>query len=386
MITNENKCQNDIGELRQQAEIISRSTKAQSPDDLKSLSSEELQQLLHELQVHQIELKMQNEELRRAQLELEIAKERYFDFYNLAPVGYITVSEKGLIVEANLTASTLFGVARETLIKQPIHRFICSEDQDIFYHHRKRLLMIGKPQVFELRMVNSDGLLFWASFNTTIASDAEGLQAIQIIISDITARRCADEAFLENRQRLSNIIKFLPTATLAIDKEGRIIIWNKDLEEMTGVPASEMIGKGDHAYMIPLYGEARKGLIDFIFEKHEVISSQHLNITHIGDAFITEEFSGALCNNKGAWIFSKAAPLRDQDGTIIGAIESIRDISNQKLTETYGKMSRDVLRILNQPGNITDSIRSILAIIKTVTKVDAIGIRLQDGDDFPYCR
>ena len=126
-------------ELRRQAEEIAREKAAQSPENLEALSPEETRQTLHELRVHQIELEMQNEELRRAQAELDAARARYFDLYDLAPVGYCTLSEKGLILEANLTAATLLGVARGALVKQPITRFILKEDQDIYYLHRKQL-------------------------------------------------------------------------------------------------------------------------------------------------------------------------------------------------------------------------------------------------------
>ena len=89
--------------LRQRAETAFRDNIAQSPEDIKAATPEETQRMLHELRVHQIELEMQNEELRRAQVELDAARERYFDLYDLSPVGYVTVSETGLILEANLT-------------------------------------------------------------------------------------------------------------------------------------------------------------------------------------------------------------------------------------------------------------------------------------------
>ena len=109
-------------------------------------SPEETRRALHELQVHQIELEMQNEELRRTQEELEASRARYFDLYDLAPVGYFTLSEQGLILEANLTAARLLGVARGALVKQPLSRFILPEDQDIYYLHRKELLETGAPR------------------------------------------------------------------------------------------------------------------------------------------------------------------------------------------------------------------------------------------------
>ena len=92
-----------------------------------------MQRTLHELRVHQIELEMQNEELRRAQVELGTSRSRYFDLYELAPVGYFTIRELGLILEANLTASQLLGLARKSLVNQSISQFIAGIDREIFF-------------------------------------------------------------------------------------------------------------------------------------------------------------------------------------------------------------------------------------------------------------
>ena len=94
--------------------------------------------LLHELRVHQIELELQNEELRQTQCDLEKSRERYFDLYDLAPVGYATLSEAGLILEANLALADLLGVEGRTLKGQAFTRYIHGADQDIFYQHQKR--------------------------------------------------------------------------------------------------------------------------------------------------------------------------------------------------------------------------------------------------------
>ena len=158
------------------------------------LSPEETRRTLHELRVHQIELEMQNEELRRAQAELDAARARYFDLYDLAPVGYCTLCEKGLILEANLTAATLLGVARGALVKQPITRFILEEDQDIYYLHRKQLFETGEPQACELRMVKKDGAPFWAHLAATVAQDADGASVCRVVLSDITARKSEEDA------------------------------------------------------------------------------------------------------------------------------------------------------------------------------------------------
>ena len=152
-MASQNNRPGDAAELRRRAEEMARGKAAQAPEDLEALSPEETRRMLHELRVHQIELEMQNEELRRAQAELDAARARYFDLYDLAPVGYFTVSEQGLIMEANLTAATLLGVARGALVMQRFSRFILRDDQDIYYLLRRQLSKTGAPQVCDLRLV-----------------------------------------------------------------------------------------------------------------------------------------------------------------------------------------------------------------------------------------
>jgi PAS domain-containing protein len=135
--------------LRERAEELAGEKAGGTPGNLEALSPEEARRALHELRVHQIELEMQNEELRRTQEELEVSRARYFDLYDLAPVGYFTLSEQGLILEANLTAAKLLGVARVALVKQPLSHFILPRDQDIHYRHRKQLLETGTPQSWD---------------------------------------------------------------------------------------------------------------------------------------------------------------------------------------------------------------------------------------------
>ena len=113
------------------------------PENLEVLSPEAARRALYELRMHQVELEMQNEELRRTEQELEHSRARYFDLYDLAPVGYFALSEQGLILEANLTAARLLGVERGALVNQPLSRFVLREDQDIYYLRRKALLESG---------------------------------------------------------------------------------------------------------------------------------------------------------------------------------------------------------------------------------------------------
>ena len=184
----------DVAELRLRAEEMARAKAASPPENVDSLSPEETRRTLHELRVHQIELEMQNEELRRVQVELDAARERYFDLFDLAPVGYCTVSEQGLILDANLTAAGLLGVSRSALVGERFTRYIVPEDEDVYYHRRKQLFETGAPQSCELRLVRKDASPFWARVEATAAQDAGGTPMSRIVMSDITERKRSEQS------------------------------------------------------------------------------------------------------------------------------------------------------------------------------------------------
>jgi PAS domain S-box-containing protein len=192
-VTDINNRPEQAAELRRRAEEIVRSSKS-----LETLSPEETRKMLHELRVHQIELEMQNEALRRSQAKLDAARARYFDLFDLAPVGYCTLSEKGLILEANLTAATLLNIARGAIVNRPFTSFILPEDQDIHYLHRKQLVETGQPATYELRMVRRDGTSFWVHLMATAAQDAEGASVCRVVISDISERKRVEAALQES--------------------------------------------------------------------------------------------------------------------------------------------------------------------------------------------
>ncbi|SMF41921.1 PAS domain S-box protein [Desulfovibrio gilichinskyi] len=169
-----------------------------------SITLEEMQQLLHELRVHQIELELQNEELRRAQEELDAARARYFDLYDLAPVGYCTISEQGLILESNLTAATLLGMLRSEMVGQPWTKFIYKEDQDIYYRQRKDLFkkdVSADTAEFELRLVKKIGGEFWVHLTATTVQNAEKEPVCLLMMHDITERK-QEEQFRKDVERI----------------------------------------------------------------------------------------------------------------------------------------------------------------------------------------
>jgi two-component system cell cycle sensor histidine kinase/response regulator CckA len=157
--------------LREQAEQLFRTETARLSTDVEKLSKADMISLNHELQVHQIELQLQNDELQRTQRDLEASQTKYFELYNLAPVGYITMSEKGIITEANLTFSKLVGYARQYLLKKQFTTFIYPEDQDIFYKFKKLAQNTDKMESCELRLVAQDGVPFWVELETNCTYD-----------------------------------------------------------------------------------------------------------------------------------------------------------------------------------------------------------------------
>ncbi len=190
------KPQTDAGHaLRLRAENVAGT--ADLPD-LEATTPEEIHRLIHELRVHQIELELQNEELQRTQYDLEIAHARYFDLYDLAPVGYFTLNTDECIQEMNLTATTMLGVARSDLIGCPLSQFIASEDQDSYYLYFRQLTTTSETQVCELRLLRPDHSVFWARLETTVACDATGeVTMYRMVMSDITVRVQADVALRE---------------------------------------------------------------------------------------------------------------------------------------------------------------------------------------------
>jgi PAS domain S-box-containing protein len=160
---------------------------------IESLDRADLVKMAHELAVHQVELEIQNEELRVSRTEAEEARDRYLDLFDFAPVGYFTVDEHGRIVEANLTGCQLLKTERQSLLKKNFAKFIIPEEADIFYLYRKKVMENGSRYARELTMQKSDG----ATFNAQLEGIKTGEGRIRIAVIDITelkkASRLKDE-------------------------------------------------------------------------------------------------------------------------------------------------------------------------------------------------
>jgi PAS domain S-box-containing protein len=178
------------GRLRRRAEEI---VQSQAPN-LEALTAEALQDLAHELQVHQIELELQNQALRETQLALELARDEYAELYDHAPVGYVTVGGDGTITRANVAAASLFGVERRGLVGQPFRRFVARDDQDAYHFFRVRLEVDGRD-TSELNLIRGAGSPCRVRLQGVVSGvDQEGRPCWRVALSDVTAEHEAREA------------------------------------------------------------------------------------------------------------------------------------------------------------------------------------------------
>jgi PAS domain S-box-containing protein len=210
-----------------------------NPLAIKEIPPDDVKKLIEHLQVHQIELEMQNEELRRAQLELEEARDKYSDLYDFAPVGYFAISDKGVILEANLTGATMLGVERALMIGKPFSKFINRDDQDIYYHHQRELIETESKQTCELGIVKKDGSQFHAQMECIPVFDENGkLDQIRAAMTDITVRKRAEgeKARLEVQLRRAQKMESIGTIAGGIAHEFNnilgVIIGNNELALM----------------------------------------------------------------------------------------------------------------------------------------------------------
>ncbi|OGT24914.1 MAG: hypothetical protein A2342_03850 [Gallionellales bacterium RIFOXYB12_FULL_54_9] len=144
--------------------------------------------LLHELEVHQVELEMQNEALRQTQFELEKSRDRYMDFYDFSPVGYITLNEKGLISELNLTGAAMIGMKRNKLWHQRFSTFIKPEFQDHWHRHFQQALVSDTSGTCELSLQRKDGTSFFARIDCLRLNKPGEALLIRLVLTDITER------------------------------------------------------------------------------------------------------------------------------------------------------------------------------------------------------
>jgi len=317
-------------------------------ENMELMSLEETRRMLYELRLNKIELEMQNEEMVAVQA-------RYLNLYDQAPVGYFTLSEQGLFLEANLTTSAILGFNHGALIKQPISRFILREDQDIYYLHHKHLFethsslsqdsaqinsgRTGKPQACELRMVKNDGTPFWAHLVSTAMQDTDAAPVSFNVMSDITSRKLADAEIKDALEYAENIVETVREPLLVLTPDLKILTANHSFYDTFKVTHEETVGNfifdlGNRQWDIPGLRVLLEEILphETIFNGYEV---EH-NFPDIG-------FKTILLNARQ--IFRK-----DIGSHII--LLAMEDITNRKQSEELLRQVTDRLTMTVQSGGV----------------------------------
>ncbi|HNV38861.1 MAG TPA: SpoIIE family protein phosphatase [Methanoculleus sp.] len=181
------------------------------------------------------------------------------------------------------------------------------------------------------------GAVLWAKASPLYDQDGNVVAAIETI-RDITDRKRAEQEIVRSRRSLADIIDFLPDATFAIDREGIVITWNREMEKLTGIPAASMIGRGDYEYSLPFYRDRRPMLANLVFIPDAELESLYTHVQREGNVLVVDTFIPGQEGRPGRFFWAKASPLYDPEGTVTGAIESIRDITERR--EMEGRLAR----------------------------------------------
>jgi two-component system, chemotaxis family, sensor kinase Cph1 len=166
-----------------------------------------LDDVIYELRVHQVELEMQNEELRETQVKLEDSNRKYFDLYNFAPVGYLTLDENGLILDVNLAGATLLKVEKLNLLKKAFIQFIDPDNRNKFHHHITKARQTGNKEITELKLLKKDKSSFYVHMETISILDNNGIfKEFRVGLIDITSQKKAETALHDRNKKINKLL------------------------------------------------------------------------------------------------------------------------------------------------------------------------------------
>ncbi|PKN79798.1 MAG: hypothetical protein CVU48_04335 [Candidatus Cloacimonetes bacterium HGW-Cloacimonetes-1] len=314
--------------LREHAEqMIGKEVNPESVD-IHSMTPEAIASLVHNLQVHQIELQLQNEELHNIQADLEESQAKYYDLYNNAPVGYLAIDEAGIIVETNDTFCKLISYSRQQVLNQAITDFIAPSDQDLYYLHNKRLQTSRDHQICELRMIRNSGKPFWARMSavTHYGYDKKSLLCL-VTVSNVTLSKDQEILITKQAGLLQALIDSPEAAIFSLDMDYRYTAFNhKHQTEMMKVWKAE-IKIGDR-------------ILDFMTIPELATQAQHsMDRALRGESFYEEAYQSDQC----IYYELHWSPVFSKDSDVVGLTCFVHNITQRKQVEAIIKDSNAYL-------------------------------------------
>ncbi len=302
-------------QLRQKAENLL----SEKPYLASKVRDKDFKRLVHELQVHQVELEMQNDELRRVQAEIEESRTKYSDLYDFAPIGYFTFTQTGEIAEVNLTGAHLLGVDRSFLQKRAFATFVDPGFRSLFRDHRLSVLKEGKKERCELRLIKKNGEPFYASLESISVPHGRNFR-IRSAVSDITElKEAQEEAETEHAFRIA-VENSILSGIAAVDLEGRQSYVNLGFCRMVGRGEEELLGrKPPFAYWPPEESDRIRRSFQLVMggkAPHEGVQLRFMRKNG-------ERFDALV-------LFSQ---LKDSKGKVIGWVGTFGDITRLKQME-----------------------------------------------------
>jgi PAS domain S-box-containing protein len=303
-----------------------------NPDTIKEMPPQDKSKLIEELQIYQVELEMQNKELRRTQVNLTESRDRYSDLYEFAPVGYVTLSYHNLIVDANLTFVKMLGIERRAMMKQRFSTFIIPDDQDIFYRHRREILNSKERESCMLRLRKRDDSPLWVELESILVeADDNNNTQLRITISDITERKQTEEALHQSHTLLSSIIESpKQIIILSLDRDYRYTAFNE-------VHANEM----KRVWGVDI--ELGKRILDYIpgDEDREKAERNYERVIKGEPLFQIEEYGEP--GNRFSYELTYN-PILDEKANVVGLTLFIFDVSENKRAEEALRESEEKYR------------------------------------------